>query len=91
MTVYLIGEVKVTDPAWIPDYAEKVHDIAAQHGGKYLSRSGKIDTVEGAPSMLRSWPWSNFPTARRSMPSQAIPPTRPSPKHAKQAAKAGCT
>ncbi|MBT53849.1 MAG: hypothetical protein CMF72_10705 [Mameliella sp.] len=49
MTVYLIGEVKVTDPAWIPDYAEKVHDIAAQHGGKYLSRSGKIDTVEGAP------------------------------------------
>jgi len=47
MAVYLIGQVKVTDPAWIPDYAANVHDIVAKHGGKYLSRSGNIETVEG--------------------------------------------
>lgn len=47
MTVYLIADVTVTDDAWIPDYAAKVHDIAAKHGGKYLSRSGNIDTIEG--------------------------------------------
>jgi len=47
MTVFLIAEVKVTDEAWIPDYAAKVHDIAAKHGGRYLSRSGKIETLEG--------------------------------------------
>ncbi|MFY0692271.1 MAG: DUF1330 domain-containing protein [Paracoccaceae bacterium] len=47
MTVYLIADVKVTDDAWIPDYAGKVHDIVAKHGGKYLSRSGNIDTIEG--------------------------------------------
>jgi uncharacterized protein (DUF1330 family) len=47
LTVYLIADVKVTDDAWIPDYATKVHDIAAKHGGKYLSRSGNIDTIEG--------------------------------------------
>ncbi len=47
MAVYLIGEVKITDPVWIPNYAAKVHDIVAAHGGKYLSRSGNIDTIEG--------------------------------------------
>ncbi len=35
MTVYVIADVKVTDEAWIPDYAEHVHDIVHKHGGKY--------------------------------------------------------
>lgn len=47
MTVYIIADIKVTDDAWIPDYAANVHDIVHKHGGKYLSRSGNITTVEG--------------------------------------------
>jgi uncharacterized protein (DUF1330 family) len=47
MTVYLIAEVKVTDDAWIPDYAANVHDLVRNHGGKYLSRSGNITMLEG--------------------------------------------
>ncbi|MDH2328173.1 DUF1330 domain-containing protein [Cereibacter sp. SYSU M97828] len=50
MTAFLIAEVKVTDERWIPDYAARVHDIAARHGGRYLSRSGNIETLEGARS-----------------------------------------
>ena len=49
MPAFLIAVVTVTDDAWIPDYAGTVHDIAAKHGGKYLSRSGAIDTLEGDP------------------------------------------
>lgn len=49
MPVYLIADVKVTDDSWVPDYAAKVHDIAARHGGRYLSRSGNIETLEGKP------------------------------------------
>lgn len=49
MTAYLIADVKVTDDAWIPEYAEKVHDIVHKHGGKYLSRSGNITNIEGEP------------------------------------------
>lgn len=49
MPVYLIADVTVTDPAWVPDYAATVHDIAARHGGRYLSRSGNIETIEGTP------------------------------------------
>ena len=47
MPVYLIADVKVTDDAWIPDYAANVHDIVHKHGGKYLSRSANITTIEG--------------------------------------------
>lgn len=47
MTAFLIAEVKVTDDSWVPDYAAHVHDIAARHGGRYLSRSGNIETLEG--------------------------------------------
>ena len=30
MSVFLIANVKVTDEAWLPDYAAKVHDIVAR-------------------------------------------------------------
>ena len=49
MTVYVIAIVKVTDDSWVPDYAANVHELAAKHGGKYLSRSANITTVEGDP------------------------------------------
>ena len=49
MAAFLIASVLVKDDKWIPDYAARVHDIAAKHGGKYLSRSGNIDVLEGKP------------------------------------------
>ena len=49
MPVYLIADVTVTDESWSPEYAEKVHDIVGKHGGRYLSRSGNITTIEGDP------------------------------------------
>lgn len=47
MTHYLVAQVKVQDPAWIPEYAAKVHDIVHRHGGKYLTRCGNILPIEG--------------------------------------------
>ena len=47
MSSYCIFTVKVTDDTWVPDYATKVHELAAKHGGKYLSRSGNIETLKG--------------------------------------------
>lgn len=31
------------------DYAATVHDIVHRHGGRYLARSGNIETLEGRP------------------------------------------
>lgn len=47
MAAFLIADVKVTDEAWLPDYATNVHDIVQKHGGKYLARSANITTIEG--------------------------------------------
>lgn len=47
MSVYLIAVVKISDDSWVPEYAARVHEIAARHDGKYLSRSGNITVLEG--------------------------------------------
>lgn len=49
MTVYMIADIKVTDVGWIPAYAASVHDLVHRHGGRYLSRSGNVKTLEGSP------------------------------------------
>ena len=49
MTAYVIADIKMKDPKWVPEYAASVHDIVHKHGGKYLSRSGNVKTLEGKP------------------------------------------
>jgi uncharacterized protein (DUF1330 family) len=49
MAVYMIADIKVTDNNWVPAYAASVHDLVHKHGGKYLSRSGNVKTLEGKP------------------------------------------
>ena len=62
MTHYLIAQVKVNDDSWIPDYAANVHDIVHRHGGKYLSRSGNVTTLEGEESTANLIALVEFPT-----------------------------
>ena len=45
MSVYLIADIKVTDDGWVPEYATNVHKLVEKHGGRYLSRSGNIETL----------------------------------------------
>lgn len=47
MSVFLIADIKVTDDGWVPEYATHVHKLVERHGGRYLSRSGNIETLEG--------------------------------------------
>ena len=49
MAVYMIADIKVTDNKWVPAYAASVHELVHKHGGKYLSRSGNVKTLEGKP------------------------------------------
>jgi len=63
MTAYLIAHVKVTDDGWVPAYAASVHDIVHKHGGKYLSRSGNVKTLEGKPLDTTLIALLQFPSA----------------------------
>jgi uncharacterized protein (DUF1330 family) len=49
MTVYVIADIKVKDDTWVPAYAASVHEIVHRHGGRYLSRCGRVKTLEGQP------------------------------------------
>lgn len=62
MSHYLIAHVKINDDSWIPDYAANVHDIVHRHGGKYLSRSANITTLEGDESTASLIAIIEFPT-----------------------------
>ena len=48
MSVYLIADIKITNDGWVPEYAANVHKLVEKHGARYLSRSGNIETIEGA-------------------------------------------
>ena len=62
MSVYLIADIKVTDESWVPDYAANVHKLVEKHGGRYLSRSGNIQTIEGADKECTLIAILEFPT-----------------------------
>ena len=49
MTHYLLALIKVNDDSWIPNYIANVLEIVTRHGGRYLSRSSNIRTLEGNP------------------------------------------
>jgi uncharacterized protein (DUF1330 family) len=63
MPVYLIADVKVTDDKWVPGYAASVHDLVHKHGGKYLTRSGNVTTLEGKPLDTTLIALIEFPSA----------------------------
>ena len=62
MTVYLIADIKVTNDGWVPQYAANVHKLVEKHGGRYLSRSGNIETLEGADNESTLIAILEFPT-----------------------------
>ncbi len=73
MSVFLIADIKVTDDCWVPDYAANVHILVAKHGGRYLTRSGKIETLEGTPKDSTLIAILEFPT-REALNSFATDP-----------------
>jgi uncharacterized protein (DUF1330 family) len=80
MTVYLIADVKVTDDGWVPAYAASVHELVHKHGGKFLSRTGNVKTLEGKPLDTTFIALMEFPSA------EAVEAFATDPKYAPYAA-----
>lgn len=47
MKYYFIGEIEVTDQSWVPDYVKNVTGMVERSGGRYLTRTPKIEKIEG--------------------------------------------
>ena len=78
--MYVIADIKVTNDSWVPSYAEKVHEIVHRHGGKYLSRSANVKTVEGQPLDTTLMALIQFPSM------EAVQAFASDPEYAPQAA-----
>ncbi|HJY82823.1 MAG TPA: DUF1330 domain-containing protein [Candidatus Binatia bacterium] len=55
MPAYVIGQVQMRDPSWVEEYGAKIQPLLQKHGGRYLVRAGKMETLEGAtplPSVI---------------------------------------
>ncbi len=47
MAVYVVVNVRVTDPARYAQYRDKAPDTIARYGGRYLARGGAVEVIEG--------------------------------------------
>jgi uncharacterized protein (DUF1330 family) len=47
MAAYLVAQVEVTDPELFEQYRRQVPAVIEQYGGRYLTRGGKVEVVEG--------------------------------------------
>lgn len=65
---YVIGEIEVTDPAKYDDYRKQVAATVEKHGGRFIVRGGKVESLEGGwapkrvvvlefPSMQKALAW----------------------------------
>jgi uncharacterized protein (DUF1330 family) len=54
MAAYLVADVEVTDPAGFEEYRKRLPATLAAYGGRFLTKPGAIEIVEGewAPKRL---------------------------------------
>jgi len=62
MAAYVVGRLQMRDPSWIEKYRATVPSIVAKHGGKYLVRGGKMETLEGKAPLPTSFVIIEFPS-----------------------------
>jgi uncharacterized protein (DUF1330 family) len=53
MPAYFVAEVDVTNPAGYEPYRAAVPATIAQYGGRYLTRGGAAELIEGGPEPKR--------------------------------------
>jgi uncharacterized protein (DUF1330 family) len=75
MPAYVVGNVEITDPAGYEEYRKRVPATIAAHGGRYLTRAGAMEVLEGDwapkrfvilefPDMARLKAWYDSPEYR---------------------------
>ena len=53
MPAYFIAEIELTNPAEYEPYRAAVPATIAQYGGRYLTRGGATELIEGGPEPKR--------------------------------------
>jgi uncharacterized protein (DUF1330 family) len=78
---YAVAEIDVTDPGWVRDYVAEVTPMVERWGGRYLSRSARIERIEGQrqpPQVLLLIEWPSKEAADEFYASEEYRPYRES-------------
>ena len=78
MAAYVIVDIEVTNPEVYAEYREKVPPLVAKFGGKYLTRGGKMEMLEGnwTPKRLVVLEFPSFEKAKEFYESNEYRPVK---------------
>lgn len=79
MKYYMVVEIEVTDPSWIPDYVKNVTQLVEKNGGTYLARTSRLEKIEGErkpPQVLVIIEWPSKEAADACYASEEYRPFR---------------
>jgi uncharacterized protein (DUF1330 family) len=79
MKYYGVIELDVTDPAWTRDYVANVTGMVERRGGRYLSRTTRVEHTEGerqAPQLIVLLEWPSKEVADEFYESEEYRPYR---------------
>jgi uncharacterized protein (DUF1330 family) len=78
MTAYIVVDIDVTDPVRYEDYKKLAHASVVAHGGRYIVRGGRCETLEGewTPSRFVVLEFPDATTARGWWDSPEYRPAR---------------
>ncbi len=78
MTAYVIVDIDVHDPDGYEEYKKLAPAPVELHGGKYIARGGKTETLEGdwSPSRLVILQFENSEQAKKWLNSEEYRPAR---------------
>ena len=66
MAAYVIGRVQVRDSSWVATYGPKTGELVTKHGGKFISRRGKMERLEGKESLPSVMVVIEFPSMEKA-------------------------
>ena len=80
MSVFIVADIKITDPEGYKEYIKLAPPTVEAHGGKYIARGGDVEVLEGDiqpnrvvliefPNMetLKAWYYSDEYTKARAI------------------------
>ena len=67
MAAYIVADLNVHDPEGVQEYRQRVPAVIAQFGGRYLTRGGDMEILEGnrEPSRIVILQFPDLASARR--------------------------
>ncbi len=78
MAAYVIVDIEVTNPEAYEKYREQVPPLVAKYGGKYLTRGGEMEMLEGdwTPKRLVVLEFPSFQRAKEFYESEEYAPVK---------------